>query len=1136
MIFPDFSPPSRGQTLNMTQCPEGLYPFLVQRALLHKKPLIFVAEDAHKALQLEKNMKALLPDDSILPFPAWDCLPYDRSSPKPDIESVRLKTLYHLINSANTQTTLITTPDALCQKLPPREFLKPRGLTLKTQATYAPERVGTYLQNNAYHRVQTVRENGEYAVRGSLIDIFPAGSHHPFRLDFFGDEIEVIKTFDPLDQRSLDPVSHVQLLPKSEVILTPETLHTFRQNYRAFRGSKAQDDPLYQEISAGISPQGLEHWLPFFFPRVETLFDYVPDAYIVWPEACTKILQDRWENINDYYSRRSQDDKQATYRPLPPEKLYLSLTEVIQQCEERGMISLSPYSKPCSQALDINTTRVLVDKTGTVPEKLQDLKRKSHKKTVVLDLGSLGAKERVKKILQDQDIPYQDLTTEESLTPSLRSCVGLSLFGHTHSFENDQYCYIVEKDIFGERFGKVPKKSRRADLLIQEASALESGDFVVHDNHGIGRFAALETLDVGQGAHDCLKIIYEGGDKLFVPVENIDMLSRYGSDMSHASLDRLGSSAWQTRKARVKNRLKDMADGLMKLAAQREVRPAPSFPLQDGAYQDFTHRFPFTETDDQDRAIADVFADLQTGRPMERLICGDVGFGKTEVALRAAFLVASNRKQVLVIAPTTLLARQHAQSFQDRFSGFGIQVAQLSRLVSPSQTKKVKEGLADGSIDIVIGTHALLAKSLKFHDPGLIIIDEEQRFGVAQKEKLKDLKHNVHVLTLTATPIPRTLQMALSGVRQMSLITTPPVDRLAVRTFICPFEPEGIREAILREKHRGGQIFYVAPRIDDLTGLAEFLRTHVPEIRFAVAHGQMASKTLEDTMLAFAHRDLDVLLSTNIVESGIDLSHVNTIILHRADLFGLAQLYQLRGRVGRSKVRAYAYLTVPDMAALTHNAKKRLEVMQSLDTLGAGFQLASYDMDIRGGGNLLGEEQSGHIKEVGVELYQQMLEDAVHAAKTKNGTEPRKDTWTPQLNLGLPVRIPDTYVEDLSTRLELYRRLGQTRTTDDTEDLAAELIDRFGPLPQDVENLIQVIHFKQTCQRLNIGKIEVGTKGIVVTFHNHTFANPPALLQFIHQNTGLVKLLPTQNLLFYGSFKGAELKGVKSILETLQAL
>jgi transcription-repair coupling factor (superfamily II helicase) len=682
------------------------------------------------------------------------------------------------------------------------------------------------------------------------------------------------------------------------------------------------------------------------------------------------------------------------------------------------------------------------------------------------------------------------------------------------------------------------RKNKKAADFLSELSALSPGDLVVHVDHGIGRFEGLKTIEVQGAPHDCLLLIYAGNDRLFLPVENIELLTRYGAEDNGTQLDRLGGGAWQAKKARLKERIREIAEDLIKTAAARELKAGDILAPPDGAYDEFCARFPYEETEDQLTAIEAVLSDLQKGRPMDRLVCGDVGFGKTEVALRSAFVAALNGKQVAVVVPTTLLARQHFATFTERFKGLPLRIAQASRLVGRKEIELVKEGLAAGDIDIVIGTHALLTGSIKFRDLGLLIIDEEQHFGVKHKERLKEMRANVHVLTLTATPIPRTLQLALSGVRELSLITTPPLDRLAVRTYISPFDPVIIRESLLREHFRGGQSFYVVPRITDLTEISDFLRENVPEIKFRTAHGRMAPTELEDIMSGFYDRKFDVLLSTTIVESGLDIPTANTLVIHRADMFGLAQLYQLRGRVGRSKQRAYALFTTAPNRTMMEAAERRLKVLQSLDSLGAGFTLASHDLDLRGGGNLLGEEQSGNIREVGYELYQTMLEEAVVKMRTGNELEEAEGTWSPQINVGTSVLIPEKFVSDLQVRLGLYRRLADLHEQSDLEAFGAELHDRFGRLPDEVQHLIEVVSIKLLCRVANVASVDAGPKGVVLGFRKDTFPKPTALVQWIGGQGTLAKLRPDMKLVILRTWRTPEerLKGTRQIMQNLVKL
>ncbi|MGB0735151.1 MAG: transcription-repair coupling factor, partial [Paracoccaceae bacterium] len=732
------------------------------------------------------------------------------------------------------------------------------------------------------------------------------------------------------------------------------------------------------------------------------------------------------------------------------------------------------------------------------------VKKKAETAAVVIASYSAGARERLTGLIEDEGIG--EVIAIQNGTRIGKRGIHLAVWGLEAGFETPELTVISEQDVLGDRLIRQPKKRRKAENFLTEVQSLSPGDLVVHVDHGVGRFHGLEVVTAAGAAHECLLLEYAEKSRLYLPVENIELLTRYGHE--EGLLDRLGGGAWQAKKAKLKERIREMADRLIRVAAERALRRAPIMSPPDGMWDAFSARFPYQETDDQLRAIEDVIADLDAGNPMDRLICGDVGFGKTEVAMRASFVAAMSGRQVAVIAPTTLLARQHAQSFQERFRGFPIRVRQLSRFVSSKEASLTRQGLADGTIDIVVGTHAVLAKTVKIANLGLLIIDEEQRFGVQHKERLKQLRSDIHVLTLSATPIPRTLQLSLTGVRDLSIIGTPPVDRLAIRTFVSEFDPISIREALLREHYRGGQSFYVVPRIKDLPEVEAFLKEQLPELSYVVAHGQMAAGQLDDRMNAFYDGKYDILLATTIVESGLDIPTANTMVVHRADMFGLAQLYQIRGRVGRSKVRAYAYLTTKPRMKLTQTAEKRLRVLGSLDTLGAGFTLASQDLDIRGAGNLLGEEQSGHMRDVGYELYQSMLEEAIAKIKSGEleGLSAADDQWAPQINLGVPVLIPEDYVPDLDVRLGLYRRLSGLSTKVELEGFAAELIDRFGKLPREVNTLLLVVRIKSMCKRAGIAKLDGGPRGATIQFHNDKFASPQGLVEFIQDQKGLAKI------------------------------
>jgi transcription-repair coupling factor (superfamily II helicase) len=1117
--------------------------------------LLHVARDDARLDKLAETIAFFDPEVEILRFPAWDCLPYDRISPHREIVSQRIDTLTRLLAPppSDRYRIVLTTIAALLQRVPAPSFFEGALFPLRVGGAQGPQALIEYLTRNGYTRSETVNDAGEFAVRGGIVDLFPPGSPQPLRVDFFGDEIESIRAFDPLTQRSGDKVEAIDLKPVGEFRLDARAVELFRSRYRERFGAAVADDPLYEAVSAGRLYAGLEHWLPLYHERLETLLDYMPDAAVTLDYQADESRDARLDLIGDFYDariayQRAEEASGAPYRPLPVEMLYLTADEWDERLRDRTIGLLSPFAAPegapgCIDAggrkgrdfadvraqPDVNVFEALRTHIGSL---------QGNGLRVVVAGYTAGSLDRLSHLLRDHGIDRrQHLPDWGGLSALPADHVGMIALPLDAGFRTAETAVIAEADIVGDRLARPAKKRKRPDQFLAELANFAEGDFVVHVDHGIGRYDGLATLDVGGAPHDCLRVIYDGGDKLFVPVENIEVLSRYSSEDAAVQLDKLGGLGWQTRKARVKQRIREIAGQLIKTAAERQVRTGVVMQPSEGIYDEFCARFPYVETDDQGRAIEDVVADLGSGRPMDRLVCGDVGFGKTEVALRAAFVAVMAGLQVAVITPTTLLCRQHFRTFGERFAGLPVRIKQLSRLVTGKDAAEVKAGIKSGDLEIVIGTHALLGKGIEFKSLGLLIVDEEQHFGVAQKERLKELRTDVHVLTLTATPIPRTLQMALSGVREMSLIATPPIDRLAVRTFVLPYDPVILREAILREHYRGGQTFYICPRIEDLDKVAGRLRELVPEIKFVMAHGQMPARQLEQAMTAFYDRQYDLLLSTSIVESGLDIPTANTIVIHRAHMFGLAQLYQLRGRIGRSKQRGYAYLTLPADRVLSQVAEKRLQVMQTLDTLGAGFTLASHDLDIRGAGNLLGEEQSGHIREVGIELYQNMLEEAVQEARGA-ARAAAAETWTPQINLGMPVLIPESYVADLGVRLGLYRRIAALLDRAEIDAFAAEMIDRFGPLPVEVENLLQIVAMKRLCRDAGIDKIEAGPKGAVLSFRDNKFAKPENLIAFIGKRQAVISLRPDHKLVYRQAWDNAKTRvaGVHKLMEEIARL
>ncbi len=1132
------------------------------RALMpNDQVLVHIALDDTRVATLKELLSFFAPDVEVIDFPAWDCLPYDRVSPNADVVARRVAALSQLLiwqkESRRYPRILITTVNAASQRVMPRTALADASFSASKSSRVDVDELQAYLIANGYSRTETVREAGEYAMRGGIVDLFPPGEEEPVRLDLFGDEVESIRSFDPLTQVTDKDVDSFSLQPVTEFFLNDESIDRFRAGYREAFGV-VQNDPLYESVSEGRRYNGMEHWLPLFYESMDTVFDYVGGHEVTLDHHGRRAEAERMDQIEDFYQSRKTLEKAANekkskdvslsgaiYRALKPDRLYLLETEwqrVIASAE-----FLSPFAAPndetpaVKKARDFADIRALQDGDlmGELKTHLSSLQDNTRK--VLIACYSEGSRQRVQTMLDAVNITnLKAVDAAEELKKLKSHEIGLCILALEHGFTAPDLAVLTEQDILGDRLARKASKKKKADNFLREVSSLDEGDLVTHIEHGIGKFLELETVTVGKTYHDCLKIEYAGGDRLFVPVENIEVLSRFGADEGTVQLDKLGGAGWQARKAKVKKDLMAMADGLLKIAAARQLKKTKPIEISKELYNEFASRFPYQETEDQDRAIDSTLKSMAKTHPMDRLVCGDVGFGKTEVALRAAYVAAMDGYQVAVVAPTTLLVRQHYKNFMARFAGTGLRVEQLSRLVSAKDATATKDGMRDGSVNIVVGTHALFAESVKFDNLGLLIVDEEQRFGVKQKERLKQLKNNVHVLTLTATPIPRTLQMSLTGVKEMSLITTPPVDRLAVRTFVMPMDIMVIREALLREHYRGGQSFYVCPRISDMEDLENMLKEEVPEVKVIAAHGQMSATDLEDRMSAFYDGQYDVLLATNIIESGIDIPTANTMIIHRADMFGLAQLYQIRGRIGRSKVRAYAYLTWPANELLTPNATKRLEVMETLDTLGSGFQLASHDMDIRGAGNLLGDQQSGHIKEVGVELYQQMLEEAV--AMAREGVDlddmPERDQWSPTINVGTSVLIPETYVPDLGVRMSLYRRLSDLLEPEDIESFAAELIDRFGDLPEEVQNLIHIVKIKQLCKKAGVSSVEAGPKGAVIGFHKDAPPNLEGLMHWMTSKGGAIKLRPDHKLVAirHWDTPTKRVKGTHSLMAELSSL
>ncbi|MBM5782129.1 MAG: transcription-repair coupling factor, partial [Pelagibacterales bacterium] len=1145
-----------------------------------KNDLVFVAEND---AQMEVLQKQLLffsenQDYEILNFYAWDCLPYDRSSPKPIISSNRIKTLYKLATRPeNKRFFIITSINSILQKTITQSQIQNFGLYLQVGSKNSLNQIAEFLINKGYNRMSCANSVGEFAMRGGIIDIVleSAGDLIGYRIDFFGDEVESIKTFDPITQLSEESVRSVEILPSSEVILNKKTVENFRQKYRQSFGA-AIDDQIYSAISDCRQHIGMEHYLPFFYEEnLVDIFSYLKSPVIFSDSKILTQAQQREEIIKEYYDARIVENKiknGTIYNAIKSDLLYLNSQEIktilqknihieFNQFEESDKnkriidleIKITPDFALAGRAnskdpINLMNEFVTSFEKGFAFSTSEDggFKNNLHKtpnsdlasfkspliaqstmpssfsKRVKIACLSEGFKDRISKILFDYGVNCQEVETFSESNSVSNKKTSIFVLPLNHGFYTTDFILIGEQAIFGEKVVRKKNNKATSQRLLEEGLTIQIGELVVHRDHGIGKFDGIHTITAGGIKTDMIKVLYGGNDTLFVPVDDINLISRYGADNPLIQLDRLGVAAWKNRREKVKKKIKIAAEELLKIAAARHLRKANIFIPEQHFYDEFKARFGFVETQDQLRAIEEVEEDLAKGSPMDRLICGDVGFGKTEVALRAAAIVVSDNKktQVAVITPTTLLCRQHYKNFLKRFEGTDIKVAQLSRLVSAGNSKIIKEEIENGKVDIIVGTHSLLQKNIKFKNLGLAIIDEEQHFGVAQKERIKELRNEVHILTLSATPIPRTLQMSLTGVKDLSLIATPPLDRIAVRNFVMPYDSVITREAIMREYNRGGKTFFVVPRISDIEDMEPRLKILLPELKITHAHGQMTPNQLDQIMNDFVDGKIDVLLSTTIIESGIDISDANTMIIYKAEMFGLAQLYQLRGRVGRGKIRAYSYFMLDNRKKLSDESRKKLEVMQNLDSLGVGFSVASHDMDIRGSGNLLGDEQSGHIKETGVELYQQMLLETIEELKNTNQNNNLISSinldqeFSVTIKLGISLLIPEKYIEDLSLRMNFYKKIALVKNSDAQDEIINELNDRFGKIPQEVHNLIEVAKLKWLCKKLGVERMEISQGGIVISFKDNNFSKPDNLLQMVFSSKNQIKIHQGHKILF----------------------
>jgi len=1068
----------------------------------HSSHTLLAVPDPQTALKLLQEIEQFT-DQEVALFPDWETLPYDNFSPHQEIISDRIARLYQL----PTQTSGITIVpvSTLLQRQSPREFLMQHTLMVKVGDLYSLDKLRIQLEKSGYRHVDQVFGPGEYASRGSILDLFPMGSNAPFRIDFFDDEIDTIRTFDPENQRSIDDVKEIRLLPAHEFPTSEAAIEDFRIRWRQRFEARREPESVYMQVSKGTWPAGIEYWQPLFFEQTETLFDYIADdSQLITVGDIEASIDNFLADVDYRYDQRKVDP----LRPLlPPDELWLKKDELFGKFKSLPQLQLS--IEPITEKQGRNNASIqplpdlAVQHQNKEPMAALRKFSESYAGKIIFSVESEGRREALLELLQPIKLrPKACNSFTSALKAKDKFTLILGAAEHGFLYGDDHLALICESDLLGDRVIQRRRKDRKAtnsDAVIRNLAELKPGQPVVHIDHGIGRYIGLQTLEAGGMTTEYVTLEYQNEAKLYVPVASLNLISRYsGGAEDAAPIHKLGSEAWAKARRKAAEKVRDVAAELLDVYAKRELKPGYKFALDRGQYATFKAGFPFEETDDQSMAINAVMSDMCQAKAMDRLVCGDVGFGKTEVAMRAAFLATDNGKQVAVLVPTTLLAQQHFENFRDRFANLPIRVEVLSRFKSAKEQKQVMQDVEDGKVDIVVGTHKLLSNDIKFKDLGLLIVDEEHRFGVRQKEKMKAMRADVDILTLTATPIPRTLNMAMSGMRDLSIIATPPARRLAIKTFVRQREDAVIREAVLREIMRGGQVYFLHNQVETIDKVAADLEKLIPEARITVAHGQMRERELERIMNDFYHQRFNVLVCTTIIETGIDVPTANTIIMDRADNLGLAQLHQLRGRVGRSHHQAYAYLLTPHPKAMTKDAIKRLDAIASLEDLGAGFTLATHDLEIRGAGELLGDEQSGQIQSVGFTLYMEMLEQAVEALK--EGKEPSLDDLLreqTEVEMRLPALLPDDYIPDINTRLSMYKQIASVSDKQELDELKIELIDRFGLLPDATKNLLTIAELKLQAAMLKVKKIEAHEKGGYIEFYPDADINPMYLVKLL---------------------------------------
>jgi transcription-repair coupling factor (superfamily II helicase) len=1110
----------------------------------HSSLVVVITPDMQSAELLQDQVEYFSANRrfQVSTLPDWETLPYDKFSPHPDIISARLATLYGL--SDMQRGLLIVSVPTLLQRLPPGEYIYQNSLMLNAGDTLRLDAMRTRLDNAGYRCVSQVMEHGEFAVRGSLLDIYPMGNKQPFRIDLFDEEIDSIRTFDCDSQRSLETVKSIRMLPAREFPLHEEAIRLFRRRFRAAFAGDSQNCPVYREVSQGNAPAGIEYYLPLFTENTSTLFDYLPgDACLLQLDATDSASENFLEQLQERYEARRHDVERPI---LAPDQLFIEQHELQDRLNNYPCIEHSLFK-------GTGTPHPVIDYNISVPGDVKIRPRGKHPAValqtfiesfpgrILITAESTGRRETLLEQLYGFGLRPAPVTDWDAfLAADVALAITVAPLETGLILDSPPLAVITETALFGDHARQTRRRKPERDpaSIVRNLTDLEINAPVVHEENGVGRYLGLESIRVGDIETEYLALEYAGGDKLYVPVASLALVSRYtGASPENAPLHKLGSDQWERARKKATKRIHDVAVELLDIYARRAARKGHAYTAPQEEYRAFASTFPFEETPDQEEAIRVVLDDMESGMPMDRLVCGDVGFGKTEVAMRAAFLAVQDGKQVAILVPTTLLAQQHYQNFCDRFSEWPVRVELLSRFRSGKQTDSILSALQAGTVDIVVGTHKLLQPAVKFKRLGLMIIDEEHRFGVRQKESIKNLRSEIDILTLTATPIPRTLNMSLSGMRDLSIIGTPPAHRLAIKTFVCEWDRETLREACLREIKRGGQIYFLHNDVASIERMAVELAEIVPEAGIEIAHGQMRERELEQVMLDFYHRRFNLLLCSTIIESGIDVPTANTIIMNRADKLGLAQLHQLRGRVGRSHHRAYAYLLIPPARSMSADARKRLAAIASMENIGAGFTLATHDLEIRGAGELLGEDQSGQIHEIGFSLYTDLLERAVKALK--EGRSPNLDQPLhrgPEIDLLVPALLPDDYVYDVHTRLVLYKRIAGMETRPALRDLQVELIDRFGILPDPARNLFKIAELKLLAAPMRIRKIEIGTEEARILFDDEPDIDTGALIELIQSKPQQYRFEGGNKLRIYGDFPTSEVRfGVISELLELLA-